>query len=585
MQGEIFQRIEKMPDFFFRFRACFQKSSTLSVFQESKAPYASKLFKKTRSLSETFPLYDHCRKGGFFDMMTKIMRLGCRMKAPTSKKKRAAVSSSDNLPSPPSSSSKQKDKIPIALWIGIFFLTAAYTALALCRHWLLASDQDLATPLQALWKLARFQVPATTTEHFPNILGNHLELAFFLLVPLHRLFPGPEMLLVIQALAVGAATPLIFRFAARRLSRTAAALFSISFLLHWGIGIALQYDFHFIVLAVPVLAFALNALDEKRYKALSIALVLLLLIRENLGLVVCAFGMLLFVQQRRKWGLFWIVAGFSWTILALKWWIPALRGGSSYNYWGIFQHLGSGPIEASLYLLTHPWKLFTCLWDSPVKRETLRNLLTPFLGLPLASPFLLPTLPLWWERFLSASPFYWKSHLHYNAATVSILAFAAADGMRRLARFFPTHSSKQRLFLFFSLLIFTLAVADIPRTPLRILFQPAIFKAAWEQRTENQRIFSRLPDEASVSAPVFLSAHLARRKEIYLLHPGEPLGDYVIYYRKLVNPFPFPSEEKRWTFVQQAVSKTHRLIYHQGDWFIWRRISKPKENHADGAGR
>lgn len=102
---------------------------------------------------------------------------------------------------------------------------------------------------------------------------------------------------------------------------------------------------------------------------------------------------------------------------------------------------------------------------------------------------------------------------------------------------------------------------------------------------ENEKIFSRIPNEVSVSAPVFLSPHLARRKEIYLLHPGEPLGDYIIYYRKLVNPFPFASEEERWAFVQQAVSKTHMLVYQQGDWFIWKRISQPNEDHTSDANR
>ncbi len=61
-------------------------------------------------------------------------------------------------------------------------------------------------------------------------------------------------------------------------------------------------DFHEVAFAVPLLAIALERLDAGRLRTALIAAGLLLLVKEDFGLVVAAFGLVVGIRTRRTGG-------------------------------------------------------------------------------------------------------------------------------------------------------------------------------------------------------------------------------------------------------------------------------------------
>ncbi|MDB4980221.1 MAG: hypothetical protein JWM82_973, partial [Myxococcales bacterium] len=65
-----------------------------------------------------------------------------------------------------------------------------------------------------------------------SMLSNHAELTLFALLPLYALRPGPETLLILQAVALASGAIPLYRFASRRLPPSAALVLTLAYLLY-----------------------------------------------------------------------------------------------------------------------------------------------------------------------------------------------------------------------------------------------------------------------------------------------------------------------------------------------------------------
>ena len=250
-------------------------------------------------------------------------------------------------------------------------------------------------------------------------------------------------LLVMQGLLFAASLPSVWLFSRRALGRPAAYLITAAYALAWGLQAAMAADFHEIAFAVPLLAIALERLDAGRLRTAVIAALLLLLVKEDFGLVVAAFGLVVGLRTHR-WRLAGILAvvGIAFTVLADRVLIPAFGGKAGY-YWDYYAALGSGPLEAAWHVVRHPLWTLHLMVTPQAKVRLLEWLFFPLGLMPLGSPFVLLTVPLLAERLLSDNPNHWTLTHQYTAPLVPILTLAAVDTVARIRRALQSRASTE----------------------------------------------------------------------------------------------------------------------------------------------
>ena len=99
-----------------------------------------------------------------------------------------------------------------------------------------------------------------------DLLGDHFQPIVGLLAPFFRVFPTPETLLVAQALLTAASVIPVCRAAQELLGTWASRGIGLAYGFSWGLQQMVNFDFHEIAFAVPLLAFSLSALVRRRLR-------------------------------------------------------------------------------------------------------------------------------------------------------------------------------------------------------------------------------------------------------------------------------------------------------------------------------
>ncbi|MDT0265610.1 DUF2079 domain-containing protein [Streptomyces sp. DSM 44915] len=410
------------------------------------------------------------------------------------------------------------------LLAGVFF--ALYTVLSVGRFRdLRTRSWDLGIFEQAVRSYAQLQQPVADLKG-PGflILGDHFSPVTALLAPAYRLFPTPITLLVAQAALFALAVVPVTRAGTRLLGQARGLALGVVFGLSWGVQQAVDFDFHEICFAVPLIAFALEALLRERWYAALAWSSPLFLVKEDLGLTTAAIALVVALRARgrapgaaRVAGLV-AAAGAVLCALTLAVLIPAFNNAGDYDYWTKLSEEGGG--GGPLGALSAGWgeKLRTLVW-----------LLLPTSGLlALRSPLLLVVLPTLGWRFVSHEPHYWGTDFHYSAVLMPVVALALVDALAR-----ARHASWRPLrdyarFLPAGLLGATLALGG--SLPVSTLGDAETWRPGPTAR-EGQRVLAAVPDDAEVAANVRPIAQLTGRARVFWIgDPSVPAPEYVAYY-------------------------------------------------------
>lgn len=150
---------------------------------------------------------------------------------------------------------------------------------------------DLGIFEQAIRAYAHLEAPVADLKGpGANILGDHFSPIIALVAPVYRLFPGPVTLLVVQAALFALAAVPVTRAAGRFLGRGRGIAVGVAYGLSWGIQRAVEFDFHEIAFAVPLIAFALEAVLARRWYAALLWGLPLVLVKEDLGFTLAALA-------------------------------------------------------------------------------------------------------------------------------------------------------------------------------------------------------------------------------------------------------------------------------------------------------
>ena len=395
-------------------------------------------------------------------------------------------------------------------------------------------------------------------------LTDHVEPIFLPVSALYWLWGDVRALLILQAAALALGAWPIYLLARRKIAESAVApaarmaekaglVFAAAYLLTPALQAPVAAEFHALPLAVPLIAWALWAVEDRRWVQFIVASVLLMSVQEGMALLAAALGLYTTVREIGRTseceraggfpatdtrpvgalvGVAIFVLGLAWFYVATFVVIPhysALAYGIGQTpYAARFGELGDSFGDVLRSLVTRPLAVLKIALE-PLRLRYLFGLLVPtaFLGL-FGAEIVLIGLPLLLANLLNSFPLQYSGELHYSAPLVPIFTFAAVVGLARLIRSYPFWRegvlvNKRRvsgLSLALGLVTFCALGYQIAAgyTPVGAGFrrgQPG----GWPQVTAHHRLLDRfaaqIPPDAALSVTTDLYPHLDHRELIY----------------------------------------------------------------------
>jgi uncharacterized membrane protein len=450
-------------------------------------------------------------------------------------------------------------------FLSFVLFTLAGILVSLNRFWQYeVSYIDFGQYDQAIWKISRFQEPLM--YHFIhgkiNVLGDHVTPSIFLLAsPFYWLTNRSEIILIIQALAVGLSGLVLYDIAKTILKNKFLSLsIVLSYFLFVGLQNAVITEFH--ELTVMTLPFMLTvwALIKNKIPLYFIFLLITLGCKEvTFALGIClGIAFFLLKKEWRKIGVATILISALWGIIAFKVIIPYFSHG---------QYLYATAIPGGIL------EKIQAFVDKPQKRHTLIFSFLSFSGLPIFAPqFWLTILQDYAGRFLPQNfATRWDLGMHYNAESAVILAIASIFGLKYLLKF----AIIKKYALFIALLI-TLNALFLFRFVLHGPFLLAT-NAAFYQQTKDFAFLDKMIKQIPPQASVMTQNNLATRfthQDVRLLTSEYPIAKpqyIVIDLRQGQNPNNyFGSGDIEKIYKQLVNDANYTLIYQTKEQFIFK---------------
>jgi uncharacterized membrane protein len=419
------------------------------------------------------------------------------------------------------------DRVPWLIALAVF---AAYLPISVFRYLRLdPTSWDLGIFTEYVKQYAGLHAPIVDIRGAGiNLLGDHFHPIVALIAPFFRVFPTPITLLVAQALLAAVSVVPVSRAAADLLGTGAGRAIGAAYGFSWGLQQMVNFDFHEIAFAVPLLACSLSALVRGRMRAAVWWALPLVFVKEDQGFTVAAIGLIIALAYKRpRAGLLLAAWGLAWSFLAILVIIPHFSPTHDYMYWS--DGGGVSPVGGHLSVTGLIGQLATG-WSTKV--PTLALILLPTAFLSLWSPLVLAALPSLLLRFVGTNSAYWGTDWHYNATVMPIVFIAAIDGMARI-RAARTAGEPGRLSSLLERngapLMLGIAAALAFQFPLSQLWTPQTYSLG-PHVAAARAAMARVPDGATVATDLDLLAPLAARADTFWLgNSGNPATKYVVF--------------------------------------------------------
>jgi uncharacterized membrane protein len=416
----------------------------------------------------------------------------------------------------------------VLLWVAVAAYAAGFGSLSILRHRAFNTGRyDLGNMVQTVWNTAHGHFLQMTSGDGVQIsrLAAHFDPILAAFAPLWWIWPSPEMLLVVQAVAVALGAVPVFRLARKHIGSERAGLaFALVYLLYPATEWLTLNEFHPVALACPLLLFAFWYLDEGRLLPFAIFAAVAMTTKEEVGLVVAGMGVWYAAKRRPRAGAAIAGAGLLVSAIAVTVVVPHFNSGAESSFYGRYDAIGGSAGGIAKTAVTHPWTLAEQAFQGRDLRYLL-HLLVPLSFLFLLSPLaLIAFLPEAALNQLSATPTQTSIHFHYLAAAIPPLVAATVLGAAALVRRFPARTG--------AVLVTAVAVAvaanwKLGAVPLwTVVPGGEDFQAHDWRVTAHDRIAERaiglVPAGAVVSSTNVLGAHLSARRRVLSL---PKLGD------------------------------------------------------------
>ncbi len=426
-----------------------------------------------------------------------------------------------------------------------------------------------------------------------NLLGDHFHPIVALVAPFFRIAPTPVTLLLAQALLVAVSVVPVSRAATAKLGSTAGRVIAVAYAFSWGLQWMIDFDFHELAFAVPLLACSLSALVRGRNRAAVVWAAPLVLVKEDQGFTVAAIGAVILINAWRararaarenvpedatpgapanagagKAGLFLVLWGIAWSVVSIEVIIPFFNPDHQYDYWAQGGVLGGGGRNSVTVLLTQ------IAHGYPEKLGTLALILLPVAFLAVGSPVALVAVPSIVLRFLNTGSNYWGPYYHYNAPLMPIVFIAAIDALSRIQAAHGTAGQPRQglaaaTVRYSPALMLAIAAGLAFWAPVKHLWQPQTYTIGQHVLTENAAM-AKVPDGATVEATMTMLAPLAARADTFWTGIPDPAAQYIVFDNTRSINNPQPGNMYQW-IEHRHQGVRYRKIYSRDDVYVFRR--------------
>jgi uncharacterized membrane protein len=439
----------------------------------------------------------------------------------------------------------------IIVIVSIIIYTIVFSAYNIFKHWSFNSFAwDLGIYNQAFWTTANQEgiFYYTCELHLVesgSFFGVHFSPILFFLVPIYRLLPRPETLLILQSLILGAAAYPLYMIGKHCVDRKTGLLASTMYLCNPVVHGINCYDFH--VQSMIPLAFFISMYyySSRKWAPFLIATAMALMIEEHTSYVVLIYSSILIIEHIKKRKekplepLFEVVFPFLTLLFSIFWYFLSRE---AINYFNPnisetlrasrhFEVLGvDDPQGIPSYILMNPNKVLDSLSFAPLEKlRYLMYLIGPYLHLPFASPLhLLPTTPWFTISLLSNYQPYYDIGFQYPSYVIPFVLYSFIVGLRKIKG--NNHArgqlrSHERAAVMCLILSLIFSFFASPLSPLQATneYSPAYLKPNSNIHSELIRVqLEKIPRHASVLTQDNIFPHLSSRKNAYVLPP--PFG-------------------------------------------------------------
>jgi uncharacterized membrane protein len=414
---------------------------------------------------------------------------------------------------------------------------------------------------QVVWQISQGRPGLTSYLYWYDFFGQHLEPVLYVYGGLYKLWADPRLLLVTQALAVGAAAWILYRCALQVLHPWGSIVLTGAFLLAVPLHTALAFDFHPEVMSSLAIFGGLWLALRGRGWAAVMVWASLILLKEDESLVLPALALLLFLLTRRTApSILLVCLAIAWAVTAVGVVEPHWRHGFAGDLTQQYVAFGPNLPDAAATIAGHPLHSLRLVLDEGgffalskwIAGTGLAPLLAP-LGLLAAAPEILLQLA-------SRNPEQHLLRLHYGVEGVP-LVYAYLLVELRWLRQAPR------------LQAFIIAAAGVAALAAFLLASPIRAGTPSPPATAHlaaiRQAMELIPPGAGLRADSTIAAHLSERPQIYEF-PGPDWGSYVIVDSQAFHPGQAWSHGYR--DAQAALpSQGYALIYDREGVQVWRR--------------
>lgn len=475
----------------------------------------------------------------------------------------------------------------VLVWLTVIIFSIIYAFMSVQKH---SSFQtfgwDLAVFDHGIWQWSELKIPYSSFHDLPW-LADHFHLILITVAPLYWIWSDVKVLLIVQAVLVSAgALPLYYL--SKRVSKSTLFSFVIilGYLLFYSLQSFIFSDFHELAFLPLTFGGVVLFWEFKKTFLYWIFFVLSLFVKEEIGLLLAAFGLWAFMvdKNRRKQSSISVILGIAYTFLTVSFIMP-LIGGQPYRHAG-FGQSGQTLVDVILVVLRNPIYFVHAFFDSPVKINTIWTTFWSWGFLPLFSPFsLILVLEQFASRFLDyGKPIRWTLLFAYSLPMATIMAWGSIYGFNNLIKLVQKITKQQNYLLVKTIslsLLLIIIIADFTlHGSINNLFKPQFYaKEKW--MSNNLGVFKCIPSKASVSAQNSLASWLSQRKEIRVFPEG--LGfEYIVldlHPGQSENNFHFLGSHNTKIVMEDLTKKGYyEILCAEGEAVVLKRKATPPYN-------
>lgn len=291
---------------------------------------------------------------------------------------------------------------------------------------------------------AHFKAPYSSLKYYnpefnfasnTTIFADHFSPIYILVVPFLWIYNNFLSLLMANVCLITLSVPFIYKMSRIYLSIKLSTILTLVYILNWIIQYQASTGLSESTFYLPITAISLYYYFKKHYIHSAIWMSLLIFVKEDAGLYIALFGLVLFIQHRKKLlSSILILTGILSTYISIFIIIPnASHNQFSKFYTKFYEWMGSTISEKIIFIVTHPLNILHHLYYPPTKTFTYILIGLPFLTLCYFSPFILFPLINFTERFLSTN---WDLfnflERHYNTAYLVFIFAAIIDILNKI---------------------------------------------------------------------------------------------------------------------------------------------------------